>query len=747
MIRTSTYRSALLTVLLGVLAAALSLSAAAQEQTIVLGQENAATFTKSDLQTTKKLLTEAYEAGQLSSLIYYGNWYGPGLSGGEYNTGKAGNSQPIDALDAIAMRHDFAYDVAAEMGKKYGPQEEARLKAIADSIAVQEANALPRNPLEWDPPAPDPDKASDYRKRIGFGFAYTSKASGAAAGAMTTLQTIRNSINGDPTPIPASSGIDEAELKRLSAARAQEWFQGRDVRPIFRIELSAPTDLIEEMMKSVEIQVAVVPISNEGAQWSDVESRDAIKELAESIRHDISYALDGGGFCDLEYTPTGDLRLTTRNWTGGTTSIRVSASYDGPAADVEGASLWFDVALPSEVELRVEPEIVQFAFSNDPGPPERFVHITARAKDAATGHGIPGMLLNFASDSGFTCLLTTDEGGYAELKLKFVPEDLAPEFMAEIPIIVSTASRTVGETHYMPSSKTVSVTLRRWETSWIRGRVVDKGRNDRPIEGASIALRSPSGQPYNATTGSDGSFEVHVIEEEGLPQLSGTVTAAGYEPASFTATTAGERYVIGLYAPEATLIGHIVNEETGKGIDGSTVHITAPFDQLLTTSGGDFTVTGLYVGDTVTMRADAQNFRAYIKSGKITMANPVVTFALSPGSGEESNVLDEKEAGEEEKEEVANLNTLYSLMVWATPADPATFQDVTITAQIFPPRQGVTIEIQMHGTDDYASSITASTNAMGKAFLSIPGAASGVVDDVVAWIVGTNVKQRLRYSF
>jgi len=86
-------------------------------------------------------------------------------------------------------------------------------------------------------------------------------------------------------------------------------------------------------------------------------------------------------------------------------------------------------------------------------------------------------------------------------------------------------------------------------------------------------------------------------------------------------------------------------------------------------------------------------------------------------------------------------------MVWATPADPGTFQDVTITAQIFPPTQGVVIEVQMHGTDDYAASNTGTTNAMGKVFLSIPGAASGIVDDVVAWIVGTSVKQRLRYSF
>ena len=225
------------------------------------------------------------------------------------------------------------------------------------------------------------------------------------------------------------------------------------------------------------------------------------------------------------------------------------------------------------------------------------------------------------------------------------------------------------------------------------------------------------------------------------------MTAAGYEPANFTATTAGERYVIGLYAPEATLIGHIVNEETGKGIDGSTVHITAPFDQLLTTSGGDFTVTGLYVGDTVTMRADAQNFRAYVKSGKITMANPVVTFRLTVGKGEVSNVLEEEEATDADKQQVADLATLYSLMVWATPADPATFQDVTITAQIFPPKPGVSIEIQMHGTDDYASSITGSTDAMGRVILPIPGASSGVVDDIVAWIIGTSVKQRLRYSF
>jgi hypothetical protein len=734
----------------------LGIHAIAAEKTIILGQEDAATEGSGDLKTTAKLLKDAYSAGQLSTgkLTFYGNWYGPGLSGGEYNTGKAGNSQPIDQLDAIAMRHDFAYDIAAEMGKKYGPQEEARLRAIADSIAVREANALPRNPREWDPPAPNPDQAAEYRKRIGFGFVYTSKAAGAASKVIGAYQTIRDTIENKEITLPGSSSIDEAELRRQSAERAKTWFEGKDVRPIFRITLSTSTDLIEEG-GTVDVGYKLVPILNEGSSAPGVSREGIDPDLQKRITDAIAFEVSGYG--EITTTGTDSVRLTTTaRWRGlrsavGTT-VTLKASYEGPDADVVEDSVSFGVALATRLTVRASPNYADFVPLESLADPDadgcHKIELNAWLETTA-GDPVVGMPLTFANEDGDTVTAVTDDEGHAVAKTSVCPEDMDGEAKKDIPFAVTMASPSVGGSFYITSSETMIVHATTSEKSAIiRGRVIDKGRNDRPIQGAAVRLTDPYGLTHEGTTESDGSFLIEVgVQASATTKISGTVTANGYEAGGFTAATSGKTYTVGLYPLEATLIGHIVNEETGKGIDGSTVHITAPFDQLLTTSGGDFTVTGLYVGDTVTMRADAQNFRAYVKSGKITMANPVVTFRLTVGKGEVSNVLEEEEATDADKQQVADLATLYSLMVWATPADPATFQDVTITAQIFPPKPGVSIEIQMHGTDDYASSITGSTDAMGRVILPIPGASSGVVDNIVAWIIGTSVKQRLRYSF
>jgi len=764
MIRMSSIRAKLLVLLTAVLLVSLGLIAAAGE-TIILGQEDAATGDASqDLKTAATLIKDGYNAGQLSTskFIFYGNWYGPRLSGGAYNTGKPGNSQPIDELDAIAQRHDFAYDIAAEMGKKYGPHEEARLRALADSIAVREANALPRNPLEWDPPAPDPEKAHEYRRRIGFGFKHTSSIAGAASKALAEYQTIRNLIDKKELGqiLPKSSGIDEAELQRQSAERAKTWFQGADVRPIFRIELSASTDLIEEG-GAVDVGFRLVPILNEGSQAPGVSREGIDPELQKKIKEAITFEVTGYG--EITTSTTDSVRIaTTKRWYGlrsaAGTTVTVKASYTGSEADVVEDSVSFGVALATRLTVRASPTYVDFVpleWLADPDADGCSSFELNAWLETAAGDPVVGMPLTFADQAGNTATATTNDEGHAYVKTELCPHDMEGEMKKDIPFTVTTASPSVDGKFYMMSSETMLVhATRREADAFIRGRVVDKGRNDRPIAGAIVRFTDPLGTDREITTDSNGSFTVSVgTIKSALPETTGTVTAQGYESASFTTTamgSGGQTTTVGLYPLEATLIGKVVTKtkdgETA-GINGSTVHVTSPFDQLIFTKEGEFSITGLYVGDTVTMRADARGFRAYVKSGKITMENPVVTFVLVEGSGEESNVLEEKEADEKERDEVASQPPLYSLMAWATPADPATFQNVTITAQIFPPRQGVTIEIKMHGTDDYASSITALTNAMGKVYLSIPGAASGVIDDIVARIVGTDVKQRLRYSF
>lgn len=97
----------------------------------------------------------------------YGKWYGEGWSGGP-----DGHMRPEDALDAIAMRHDFAYDAAVMQGKTYGPMEELRLKAIADAMAVKAAGELDPDPTQWKPPpgASDPKSAAMHRDGMIFMF-------------------------------------------------------------------------------------------------------------------------------------------------------------------------------------------------------------------------------------------------------------------------------------------------------------------------------------------------------------------------------------------------------------------------------------------------------------------------------------------------------------------------------------------------------------------------------------------------
>lgn len=89
------------------------------------------------------------------NIIRRGNWTGPGWWGGSEDPNKAGNLPPIDSMDAVAMRHDFGYQIAEEYGKRFNcGRLEQRLKAMADEIAVRDALALPDNPMDWPMPPP-----------------------------------------------------------------------------------------------------------------------------------------------------------------------------------------------------------------------------------------------------------------------------------------------------------------------------------------------------------------------------------------------------------------------------------------------------------------------------------------------------------------------------------------------------------------------------------------------------------------
>jgi hypothetical protein len=118
----------------------------------------------SEFVTPGQLLYDAYRHDD--TLLEYGNWYGPGYWGGSRDPNKPGSKPPVDSLDAIAMRHDFAYQIAKEIGGS----EKYRIMAMADAIAVQEALALDPDPTKWDMPPTDPEKARRYLGRFPYGI-------------------------------------------------------------------------------------------------------------------------------------------------------------------------------------------------------------------------------------------------------------------------------------------------------------------------------------------------------------------------------------------------------------------------------------------------------------------------------------------------------------------------------------------------------------------------------------------------
>jgi hypothetical protein len=107
--------------------------------------------------------------GEGDTRFRYGNWYGPGWWGGSELDNRVGALPPVDALDAVAQKHDFGYELAEKLGR-HDPRLEAHYKAIADAIAVRDTLQLPEDPRKWNPPAKDPVLARKYVERIALGF-------------------------------------------------------------------------------------------------------------------------------------------------------------------------------------------------------------------------------------------------------------------------------------------------------------------------------------------------------------------------------------------------------------------------------------------------------------------------------------------------------------------------------------------------------------------------------------------------
>lgn len=154
-------------------------------------------------------------------LLQYGNWYGPGWWGGGKDAAHAGDRKPVDSLDAAAMRHDFAYQLAEQQGRIHGLKEEQRLKAMADMIAVKETLQLDADPSKWPQPPSDPEKANRYRDRIISGFDYTSGARDGTATVMNATDWVTSPLINYETD--TSNQYDEEQLKRSVNILENNW--------------------------------------------------------------------------------------------------------------------------------------------------------------------------------------------------------------------------------------------------------------------------------------------------------------------------------------------------------------------------------------------------------------------------------------------------------------------------------------------------------------------------------------------
>ena len=101
----------------------------------------------------------------------------------------------------------------------------------------------------------------------------------------------------------------------------------------------------------------------------------------------------------------------------------------------------------------------------------------------------------------------------------------------------------------------------------------------------------------------------------------------------------------------------------------------------------------------------------------------------------------------EQQEEEEEEPSLYTLSVVASPADPGPDQDVTVTAIISPPTEGIEIYFHIIGTDGYGDTATLLTNTEGKASFGIPGGAGEVRDTVTVRIVKTGQERVFSYVF
>ena len=175
-----------------------------------------------------RLTWDTIVSGEGETRFRYGNWYGPGWWGGSELSNRAGGLPPVDALDAVAQKHDFGYEIAEKLGKG-NKRLEAHYKALADIIAVRDSLALPADPKQWKPPARDPGLARKYRERIALGFPnYQQRLNELKSKIPSRVdpshpETLDWFVDGKPP-------LNEKQLEELMKKRVRSWNQDYEKR-------------------------------------------------------------------------------------------------------------------------------------------------------------------------------------------------------------------------------------------------------------------------------------------------------------------------------------------------------------------------------------------------------------------------------------------------------------------------------------------------------------------------------------
>ncbi len=228
----------------------------------------------------KEILISDSAEGLKKKIFRYGNWYGPGYWGGSEDPNSPGSKGPVDSLDEVAMRHDFAYLLAEQQGAIYGKEEELRLKGIADKIAVDEAKALPADPRKWpNPPrgSVDYEDIKGYRERMISGFTM-EKEGYRIASSLTKLDRINNDKLGAILDVTdQKQKFNEADIKRRVKTLTKNWKNVTDFE-----KATEDADLTEEQKKELFQKYKENP---QGFQktYADYKKQNSVKKSASQL--------------------------------------------------------------------------------------------------------------------------------------------------------------------------------------------------------------------------------------------------------------------------------------------------------------------------------------------------------------------------------------------------------------------------------------------------------------------------------